>query len=257
MPVITAIRAQRRRTDRCNIFLDEDFWRSAPVDLVIERDLKIGRELSEAEMVEIDALCERQWYLESAYRALAMRSRTTLELDQRLRQRGAGDEDVAFCLRRCADLGLLDDREAGIDLARSLRSRGLSRSMARLRLRAAGLNDEDVAAALEGEYDASDSQIAHEAAMTRLSETDPSRLLAWLRRRGHGLSDAQGALREMGLEVSRTRAERPAPDIDLITRQLSSRYRDLSDAATRRRAWGWLARRGVPSDQIRSLLTPR
>lgn len=255
MPVITAIRAQRRRTDRCNLFVDDAFWRSAPLDLVIERGLKVGSELDEAEMGEIDALCQRQWYLESAYRALAMRSRTTRELGQRLRQRGAGDEDVSFCLNRCAELGLLDDREAGIDMARSLRARGLARSMARGRLRAAGLGDEDITAALESEYDASDAQIARDAAATRPSETDAARLTAWLRRRGHSPRDCDAALREMGLEISSARTPRPAPDIELITSQLQARYADLSDAATRRRAWGWLARRGVPSDQIRSLLT--
>ncbi|MBE0598656.1 MAG: regulatory protein RecX [Desulfuromonadales bacterium] len=60
----------------------------------------------------------------AALRLLAVRDRTTVELAERLRQRGFAEEAIATALERCRDFGYLDDAHFARERARILRRDG-------------------------------------------------------------------------------------------------------------------------------------
>lgn len=53
MPYITKISAQKNNTERVNIFLDEKYAFSVDLDVLVQHDLKKGKELDEADIIEI------------------------------------------------------------------------------------------------------------------------------------------------------------------------------------------------------------
>lgn len=53
MPYITKISAQKNNTERVNVFLDEKYAFSVDLDVLVQHDLKKGKELDEADIIDI------------------------------------------------------------------------------------------------------------------------------------------------------------------------------------------------------------
>jgi regulatory protein len=136
---------------------------------------------------------ERPDAWEAAIALLAMRGYSTHDLQQRLRRRGYAAEAIAAAVTRLTAARYLDDAEYARAWARS-RARRLSMGPARLarELRARGVSEEHIAAAL-AEVRAEDDPrtLAEAAAARRLkglqgvpAEAARRRLAAYLARRG-------------------------------------------------------------------------
>ena len=106
--IVTAVERQRR-TRRVNVFVDGRFALRLGAALAAERDVRPGRALTAAELLELAEAEARRRALESALRLLSYRPRSEQELRGRLARNGLGREVIEETLDRLRELGYLDD----------------------------------------------------------------------------------------------------------------------------------------------------
>jgi regulatory protein len=191
MSVITKMPAGRGREKRINVFLDDKFTFSLLAEVAAREGLRVGQELTEA---QIEALTESDRFqrcLNAAWRFLGYRPRSEAEVRQRLQQHGYESELIEKVITRLKDQGLVDDDAFArfwIENRESFSPR--SQRLTSLELQRKGL-DGAVIARVTGEVD--DGESAYRAALSKARRRLPSeyrdfrrRLGDHLRRRGFG-----------------------------------------------------------------------
>ncbi len=152
---ITAIRRQKRKRDRVNVYLSDDRQVSLSAEQVYRAGLRRGISLAEdhlARLVEED--CEIR-AKDAALRLLGYRPRTRTELRGRLAGKGFGAAAIDACLDRLATAGLVDDAEFAGAFIRD-RIRGRPRGIGGLKadLQARGVDAETAAIVIQRELSA-------------------------------------------------------------------------------------------------------
>jgi len=106
--VVTQLQLQRRRTDRVNVFLDEEYAFSLVLDLAA--GLARGQVLSDADVERLQAEDAYRVGLDRALRYLGSRPRSRAEVEGYLRERDVPEAVAGRVLERLAGLDLVDDR---------------------------------------------------------------------------------------------------------------------------------------------------
>jgi regulatory protein len=193
---ITAIKAQRRQTERVNLHVDGEFRLALPRELVLRRGLRVGDEVSDALLAELeheDLLWKAR---EASLTLLSHRPRSARELERRLARKDFPADVAASTVEDLADKGLVDDSAFAESFVRDrvrLRPKGKRRLVQELR--AKGIAPETAEAAV-GEVmmreDVSEEELARAAAAKWSAKPgeDPRaarrRLYGFLARRGFG-----------------------------------------------------------------------
>jgi SOS response regulatory protein OraA/RecX len=224
--------------------------------LVADLGLSSGQEMDPARVAEIEeaAALERLW--EAALRFTVARGRAHREVMQRLRDRRADEAQVTRVMARLAAAGL-GDEEANADVrVERLAARGWATRRIQSEMMRVGFPSETVRRAIaDGLPDGHDADLlarAVERSGVPESAADRTRMANRLMRQGLPPAAVREALRP----GEGARAERAAaPEADELIRQVRRRYpAQGTDPGDRRRALGWLARRGVGPDDSRRIL---
>jgi len=189
MNKITAIQIGKNRGKRVNVSLDGRFAFSLAAEVVLRKGLRVGQELSAA---EVEALAKSDQFhrcQNAALRYLGYRPRSEFELKERLQRRGFDGDSVEAVLARLKEQGLVDDvafAQFWKDNRESFSPR--SRRLTGLELRQKGV-DEDTIAKVVDVIDDDDS--AYRAALGKARSLPLSdyhgfrqRLAGYLNRRG-------------------------------------------------------------------------
>ncbi|MFQ5945380.1 MAG: regulatory protein RecX [Anaerolineae bacterium] len=184
---ISAIRTQKRRTDRANIFLDGRFALSVKASL--------AQGLHEGDWLSAEALgaLAREDSEGEAYRRglefLAHRPRSRWEVRRRLLRRGIQEEAADAVLGRLADEGLLGDEEfarAWVENREQFRPR--SHALLRSELRGKRVDEDAIEAALTEVREEDSCRKAALLVARRYvaldNESLSDKLMPYLRRRG-------------------------------------------------------------------------
>ena len=191
MKMVTALRVGKGRQKRVNLFLDGKFVLSLEAEVVAEKKLHVGQELTETQ-VEALARAERfHCCLRAATRYLSYRLRSESELRGRLRQHGYDRDIVEAAVVRLKEQGLVDDAAFARfwkDNRQAFRPR--SQRLTGLELRRKGVSREIIDQVVG---DIEDDDSAYRAVLGRARklnlsdyENFRSRLGGFLRRRGFG-----------------------------------------------------------------------
>ena len=139
---ITAIEPQVRHPERRSIFLDGEFAMGVDAEVIARTGLRVGQELTFAELQELARVEERRAARDAALTLLGHRDRSARELERRLLRKGFEPEVVAEVIEQLERRELVDDRRFartwvqghtgsrpyGPDrLAAALRARGVDR----------------------------------------------------------------------------------------------------------------------------------
>lgn len=262
VPTVTNITPQRR-PERVNIHIDGEFWSGAPVALLVEAGLKVGRVLSEG---ELDALAEQilvREAIESCLRRLALRGRTRRELSQGLRERKFEDHIAEQALAHLDAIGMLDDYPVARLRAESLQARGAGTRKISMELGRLGI-DPDVREQVIAEVVTHAAQIEAAGRVVQrrfgappYARPDHARAERWLRAQGHGqeiISELVGRpapAEESGDPDEDASAARPAREVDAVALLRRKYPRAHTDSTQHRRAVAFLQRRGVGYEEIR------
>ncbi len=157
--------------------------------------LEVGAQVTPEQLNQLEAAASRANALEAAFRLLAYRPRSRVELDRRLRRSSHPPAAIQAALTRCDELGYLDDESFALSFVRDrlkLSPRGRRVLLAELRQK--GVAQEDAATAIEeafAELDFGEAEFANQVAEKRARSLTGlarpvarRRLTAYLARRG-------------------------------------------------------------------------
>ena len=163
MKKITAIEVQKRTPSRVNIFLDGEF--AFGLARIVAAWLRVGQELDEKKIEQLQAEDARERALQQALLFLSYRARSESEIRQNLRKHEIPESVIDQTLERLRQDGFANDDQfakAWVENRNAFRPR--SRRMLAMELRQKGLGDESVKSALES---VDDEALAYEAAQKR------------------------------------------------------------------------------------------
>jgi len=163
MKKITAIEVQKRTPSRVNIFLDGEF--AFGLARIVAAWLRVGQELDEKKLEQLQAEDARERALQQALLFLSYRARSETEIRQNLRRHEIPETVIDQTLERLRQDGFANDDQfakAWVENRNAFRPR--SRRMLAMELRQKGLGDEAVNSALES---VDDEALAYEAAQKR------------------------------------------------------------------------------------------
>ena len=189
MNKITAIQIGKSRGKRVNVSLDGRFAFSLAAEVVLKEGLRVGQELSAADVEALAGSDHFHRCLNAALYCLSYRPRSEFELKERLHRRGFDGDSVGAVLARLREQGLVDDMafaQFWKDNRESFSPR--SQRLTSLELRRRGVAEETIAQVV-GVIDDDDS--AYRAALSKARSLSPSdyqsfrqRLAGYLKRRG-------------------------------------------------------------------------
>ena len=163
MKKITAIVAQKKHPNRVNIHLDGEF--AFGLAKITAAWLRVGQELDEKKIDQLQAEDARERALQQALLFLSYRARSESEIRQNLRKHEIPETVIEETIGRLRRDGLANDDQfasAWVENRSTFRPR--SRRMMALELRQKGLDDESMKSALK---DVDDDALAYEAALKR------------------------------------------------------------------------------------------
>ena len=163
MRKITAIEVQKRRPNRVNIHLDGEF--AFGLARIVAAWLRVGQELSEEKIEELQAKDARERAYQQAMLFLSYRARSESEIRRNLRKHEIPEAVIEETLERLRQDGLANDKEfasAWVENRSTFRPR--SRRMMALELKQKGLDEEAIQSAMEN---VDDETSAYEAARKR------------------------------------------------------------------------------------------
>lgn len=203
---ITAIEPKRLHLERVNVHVDGAFRLELAAELVLAEQLRVGDEIDDARLAELEARDQTWKARDAALSLLSYRARSAVELKRRLKRKGFDDTVAADTVERLDAIGVVDDAAFAESFVRD-RVRLKPRSPRRLagELRAKGV-DQDTARAAIAEVmereETSELDLARAAAARwrpRAGEEPArarARLHAFLARRGFGGEAIRAVIKE-------------------------------------------------------------
>ena len=191
MKKITALVVQKRNPNRVNLYLDGEY--AFGVARIVAAWLKVGLELDEKKIEQLQAEDARERALQQAMLFLSYRARSESEIRKNLLKHEIPESVIDLTLERLRQDGLANDNEfaqAWVENRSTFRPR--SRRVLAMELRQKGLDDEAMHSALQN---VDDEPLAYEAAKkraTRFKDLEWSefrkKLSEFLARRGFSYS---------------------------------------------------------------------
>ncbi len=193
MPTITRISEQKRRPNRCNIFLDGGFAFGCNLNVVARFRLVVGKILSADDVREIEFGEVKQECFDKAIEFLSVRQHSRAELFRKLKRSEWGDPVIDAVIEDLTRMEYLNDAKFARSRATaSAEQKKHGRRRAFLELIKSGVKGDVAQEALKDVYSQIDSkEIARDLARKqapRLLKLDPQtarrRMTGMLQRRG-------------------------------------------------------------------------
>ena len=163
MKKITALVVQKRNPNRVNIYLDGEY--AFGLSRIVAAWLKVGAELDEKKIEQLQAEDAKERALQQALLFLSYRARSESEIRQNLIKNEIPESVIDLTLEKLRQDGLANDNEFAqtwVENRSTFRPR--SRRMLAMELRQKGLDDESMQSALKN---VDDEPLAYEAGKKR------------------------------------------------------------------------------------------
>lgn len=206
---VTALKLQVRNPARVNVYLDGKFaFGLAKLEAVL---LRVGQELSEADIARLREADNREQIHQRALRLLALRPRAEAEIRENLLKHGVPEALIAAELARLRETGLVNDEAfAKLWVENRATFRPRSKRALQVELKRKGITPELRQAALSA---ANDGESAYQLATQRarrlkdLPRPEFRRKLAeYLARRGYDYETAQPVVDRVWAELQADQA---------------------------------------------------
>jgi regulatory protein len=198
---ITSLKVQKRNPNRVSIYLDEEF--AFGVSRIVAAWLRVGQELSEEKIAELQDQETKEAAMQRALLLLSYRPHSEAEIRQKMKKGGFDPEVITKVLDRLRELGLVRDDSFArewVENRSALKPR--SRKMMAYELRQKGVAEEVIDQALETTSEDEDlalqaaTQYAHKL-MGKDWQEFYRRLMSFLARRGFSYEIANTVVRQV------------------------------------------------------------
>lgn len=143
MKTITDIKTQVKNKKRASIYLDGAFYCGLDVATVLKNRLKIGMDIDEQKLVEIQMESELQACFDSALNIISGSIKTEREVYEKLVKKGYVSFVAKMAVDKVKSYGYLDDKDYAKRYV-STYSKTKGKRLIGLHLRQKGVSDEDV-----------------------------------------------------------------------------------------------------------------
>src|SRR3989344_6936070 len=111
MPQITAIEPQKRKQGRFNIFVDGKFSFGVDEKILVDENLKVGKNLTQKQIEETIVAAQLGKILDQVYNFLSFRPRSRKEIVQYLERKKIGEGEKILVLKKLEKMGFINDAE--------------------------------------------------------------------------------------------------------------------------------------------------
>ena len=148
MPKITAINLQTKIKDRCNLFLDGEYYTSVTLETVMKNRLKVGLEIDAGRLSEIITENERAEALNKAVGYISKYLKTKREIKDYLLRKGYSEEIAWYCIDKLKEYGYVNDEDYSKRFIES-NAKNQGKRLLEYKLMMKGVRKEDIGAAYE------------------------------------------------------------------------------------------------------------
>ena len=203
-PKITALKTQKRNSQRVNVYLDEEF--AFGLSRYAAAWLQLGQELSPAKIKELQDVDAQEVAYQRALNYISYRPRSEAEVRKNLKKHDTPEEVIPEVLDRLRRIGLVDDvqfAQTWVENRSTFRPRGRRALVAELRQK--GIGDEAIDEAL---FDLDEDSLAYQAALKQSRkykgldwQNFRQKMSAFLARRGFNYGVAKPVIEQVWSEM--------------------------------------------------------
>ncbi len=139
---------QEKRKDRCNLFIDGEFYAGVSLETVMKFRLKAGTETNEKELGEMLAEAEKSEALEKAFSYVSETLKTKRQVKEYLLRKGFSEKACFYAIDKLKEYGYINDAEYAKRFIESTGKTQGKRLMA-FKLMAKGVRKEEIESAYE------------------------------------------------------------------------------------------------------------
>ena len=143
MPKITLISVQTKNKDRCNLFVDGNFFAGISLITLVKSRLKVDDEVDEKELKNLLLESERTQAFTKAVDYLSRAMKTKRQVKEYLLNKGYDEQIVWYCIDKLKDYGYIDDSEYSKRYISSC-SKNQGKRLVEYKLMAKGVKKEDI-----------------------------------------------------------------------------------------------------------------
>ena len=156
---ITKIEIQKKRKNRCSVYLDNEFAFGLDQEIVFKFGLRKGDQLSENDIEDILLLEEKKVAKERALKFLAYRDRSEKEIIDKLKDIGYKNSIVEWVISELKRMKLIDDTRFAISFAKTkMVTKPMGEYLLRRELINKGICDKYIALAIDQVYKEQDQR---------------------------------------------------------------------------------------------------
>lgn len=201
MPIITEITYQTKNKNRCNLFIDGDFFAGVSLETVIKHRLKVGNNVDKTELSNLIENDERSEALAKAADYVSKSLKTKRQIKDYLIKKGYSEETAWYCIDKLKEYDYVNDCEYSKRYIESV-SKNCGKRLIEYKLMMKGVKKEDVISAYDNvEIDAKSNAKAIAEKYLKNKELTKENLLKayrYLMGRGFSYDEASFALSAFG-----------------------------------------------------------
>ena len=148
MSKITAITAQEKKKDRCNLFIDGEFFAGISVETALKNRLKVGTEIDRKQLTEILVEDERASALNKALGYVSKALKTKKQVKDYLVRKGFSEDTVWYCIDKLKEYSYIDDCEYSKRYIDSV-SKTQGKRLVEYKLMQKGVKKQDISSAFD------------------------------------------------------------------------------------------------------------
>lgn len=202
---VTAIEPQVKRPNRLNLYVDDHF--AMGLSVFVAASVRVGQELSRADLGKLADAEQLERARESALRYLEVRPRSQAEVRQQLRKKKYSEEIIDKVIARLSDVQLVDDKDFAkywVENREGFKPR--SKRALQYELRQKGVGADDIARAVKKVDERDSAYRAAHAKAVRWKDLDAQtfreKLSGFLARRGFDYSITRETVNRLWQQVS-------------------------------------------------------
>lgn len=143
MPKITSISVQTKNKDRCNLFVDGNFFAGISLITLVKNRIKVGDDVNESELKNLLTESERTQAFTKAVEYLSKAIKTKRQVKEYLLKKGYDEQTVWYCIDKLKDYGYIDDSEYSKRYISSC-SKNQGKRLVECKLMSKGVKKEDI-----------------------------------------------------------------------------------------------------------------
>lgn len=163
MPKITNISQQKNSKERCNLYVDDQFFAGVPLEIVLLHRLKVGDEVNTDKLKNIIFEADKSKALDKALTYISKSFKTKREIKEYLLKKGFSEEIAWYCIDKLKEYNYVNDVEYSKKYIEST-NKTQGKNLSKYKLMSKGVRKEDIESALE------DSEIDYVKNATALAE---------------------------------------------------------------------------------------